>query len=194
MFAQPPSPSNARAHKKGRMYPSAGHWKRPGVLKNIDIEFCDAGAVLFGERTTCPRSWNIDAHKIRLRFCHRLESVTGSAREATFSRTHVDGSKHVVTKPFLHAARNAFSEGTRFHSSEPSTCDEGCSFDIRARPSTSVRRGHARKAAPFCGRAGHCVERMFRLYETDRSVYCDLSELKSVIFARLEHIAAKCQS
>jgi sulfide:quinone oxidoreductase len=30
------------------MYLSADHWKRQGVLKDIDIQFCNAGAVLFG--------------------------------------------------------------------------------------------------------------------------------------------------
>lgn len=37
------------------MYLSADHWKRSGVLNDIEIEFYSAGAVLFGVPTMCRR-------------------------------------------------------------------------------------------------------------------------------------------
>lgn len=101
VFTQPPMPIKCAGAPQKAMYLSADHWKRQGVLRNIDIEFCNAGNVLFGVADYVPALMEyVKAYGIDLQFGHQLTSVNGSAREATFTRTHVDGTKDVVTKPF----------------------------------------------------------------------------------------------
>ena len=48
LFTQPPMPIKCAGAPQKAMYLSADHWTRQGVLNNIDIQFSNAGAVLFG--------------------------------------------------------------------------------------------------------------------------------------------------
>jgi sulfide:quinone oxidoreductase len=83
------------------MYLSADHWKRSGVLDNVEIEFCSAGAVLFGVPDYVPALMEyVAAYGIDLNFGNTLTSVNGPARTATFNCVNPDGSAHVVTREF----------------------------------------------------------------------------------------------
>ena len=101
IFTQPPMPIKCAGAPQKAMYLSADHWKRSGVLDKINIEFCNAGAVLFGVADYVPalmeyvRSYHID-----LSFGHTLTGVDGPGKIATFSRANPDGSKEVVTRAF----------------------------------------------------------------------------------------------
>lgn len=106
VFTQPPMPIKCAGAPQKAMYLSADHWRRQGVLRSIDIEFCNAGAVLFGVADYVPALMEyVNAYGIRLQFNHQLTAVNGPGREATFIRTNADGSKDTITKPFdmLHA-------------------------------------------------------------------------------------------
>ena len=101
IFTQPPMPIKCAGAPQKAMYLSADHWKRSGVLDRIDIEFCNAGAVLFGVAAYVPALMHyIDAYGIDLQFGNTLTCVDGTAKTATFSRTNADGSKQLVTREF----------------------------------------------------------------------------------------------
>lgn len=101
VFTQPPMPIKCAGAPQKAMYLSADHWKRSGVLDNVEIEFCSAGAVLFGVPDYVPALMEyIKAYGIDLNFGNTLTSVNGPARTATFNCVNPDGSAHVVTRDF----------------------------------------------------------------------------------------------
>ncbi|WP_460136309.1 bifunctional protein tyrosine phosphatase family protein/NAD(P)/FAD-dependent oxidoreductase [Pseudomonas sp. S1_E04] len=101
LFTQPPMPIKCAGAPQKAMYLSADHWKRTGVLDKVEIEFCSAGAVLFGVPEYVPALMQyITAYGIDLNFGHTLTQVDGPARTATFKRVNADGSCQVVTRDF----------------------------------------------------------------------------------------------
>ncbi|NRR30454.1 NAD(P)/FAD-dependent oxidoreductase [Oxalobacteraceae bacterium] len=101
IFTQPPQPIKCAGAPQKAMYLAADHWRRSGALKRIEIEFCNAGAVLFGVPDYVPALMEyIDAYGVDLRFGHTLTAVDGPARIATFSRLLPDGSKEVRRRQF----------------------------------------------------------------------------------------------
>ncbi len=101
IFTQPPMPIKCAGAPQKAMYLSADHWKRGGVLNQVQIEFCTAGGVLFGVPDYVPALMEyIKAYGIGLSFGHTLSSVDGPGKTATFSRANPDGSKDVVTREF----------------------------------------------------------------------------------------------
>ena len=101
IFTQPPMPIKCAGAPQKAMYLSADHWKRHGVLGQIKVEFCSAGAVLFGVADYVPALMEyIDAYAVDLNFGHTLVSVNGPAKIATFSRTGADGGRQLVEHPF----------------------------------------------------------------------------------------------
>lgn len=106
LFTQPPMPIKCAGAPQKAMYLSADYWRRAGVLQDVDIEFCNAGAVLFGVADYVPALMAyVKRYGIQLDFGHTLVAVDGSARKATFAKTGPDGSKEFVTREFdmLHA-------------------------------------------------------------------------------------------
>jgi sulfide:quinone oxidoreductase len=88
------------------MYLSADHWRRNGVLGAIDIQFCNAGAVLFGVADYVPALMEyVKAYGIGLNFGQTLVSVDGPGKQAVFSQAKADGTKEMITREFdmLHA-------------------------------------------------------------------------------------------
>ena len=101
LFTQPPMPIKCAGAPQKAMYLSADHWRRNGVLKNIDIQFCNAGAVLFGVADYVPALMEyVKAYGIGLNFGRILVGVDGPAQTATFSQTRADGTKERVTQDF----------------------------------------------------------------------------------------------
>lgn len=106
LFSQPPMPIKCAGAPQKAMYLSADHWRRTGVLKDIDIQFCNAGAVLFGVADYVPALMEyVKAYGIGLNFGETLVSVDGPAKKAVFSVNQPDGTKRLVTREFdmLHA-------------------------------------------------------------------------------------------
>ena len=101
LFTQPPMPIKCAGAPQKAMYLSADHWRRNGVLGAIDIQFCNAGAVLFGVADYVPALMAyVEAYHIGLNFGQTLVAVDGPGKLATFSQTAADGSKTLVQREF----------------------------------------------------------------------------------------------
>ena len=101
VFTQPPMPIKCAGAPQKAMYLSADHWKRQGVLQDIDIQFCNAGPVLFGVADYVPALMEyVKAYGIGLNFQRNLVAVDGPAKVATFIQSGADGSKTLVTQDF----------------------------------------------------------------------------------------------
>ena len=99
VFTQPPMPNKCAGAPQKAMYLSADHWRRSGVLSAIDIQFCNAGAVLFGVADYVPALMEyVKAYGIGVQFGHTLVSVDGPGKKATFSKANADGSKDLIVK------------------------------------------------------------------------------------------------
>jgi sulfide:quinone oxidoreductase len=101
IFTQPPMPIKCAGAPQKAMYLSADHWKRKGILDQVEIEFCSAGAVLFGVAAYVPALMEyIDAYGVALNFGNTLVSVDGPAKTATFSRVGAAGAQELVQRSF----------------------------------------------------------------------------------------------
>lgn len=101
LFSQPPMPIKCAGAPQKAMYLSADHWTRQGLLNNIDIQFCNAGAVLFGVADYVPSLMEyVRKYRIGLNFGETLVSVDGPAKRATFMKNLADGSKEKVVRDF----------------------------------------------------------------------------------------------
>lgn len=101
LFTQPAMPIKCAGAPQKAMYLSADHWKRTGVLADIKIEFCSAGAALFGVPDYVPALMEyVTTYGIGLDFGDNLTAIDGARKTATFSRTGADGSKQTVVKQF----------------------------------------------------------------------------------------------
>ncbi len=101
IFTQPPMPIKCAGAPQKAMYLAADHWRRTGVLKGVDIQFCNAGAVLFGVADYVPALMEyVKAYGIGLNFGQTLVSVDGPAKKATFLKANADGTKETLTRDF----------------------------------------------------------------------------------------------
>jgi sulfide:quinone oxidoreductase len=101
IFTQPPMPIKCAGAPQKAMYLSADHWRRQGTLGNIQIDFFNAGGVLFGVKEYVPALMEYVArYKINLQFQHNLTRIDGKARTAWFTRTAPDGSKTELAEKF----------------------------------------------------------------------------------------------
>ncbi len=101
IFTQPPMPIKCAGAPQKAMYLSADHWRRTGVLKGVDIQFCNAGAVLFGVADYVPALMEyMEAYGINLNFGQTLISVDGPSKQATFVKANADGTKERITRSF----------------------------------------------------------------------------------------------
>jgi len=101
IFTQPPMPIKCAGAPQKAMYLSADHWTRQGVISHIDIDFCNAGAVLFGVADYVPALMEyVKKYRIGLNFGETLVSIDGPAHKATFMKTMADGAKEKVVRDF----------------------------------------------------------------------------------------------
>jgi sulfide:quinone oxidoreductase len=101
LFTQPPMPIKCAGAPQKAMYLSGDHWYRTGALRDIGIDFYNAGAVLFGVKDYVPALMDYVArYQARLHFQHRLTRVDGPARTAWFARTNADGTTETVEARF----------------------------------------------------------------------------------------------
>lgn len=101
VFTQPPLPIKCAGAPQKAMYLSADHWRRQGVLGNIDIQFCNAGAALFGVAAYVPALMEyVQSYGIQLNFNRNLVAIDGPARKATFRQGAADGTSETVTLDF----------------------------------------------------------------------------------------------
>ncbi len=103
VFTQPPMPIKCAGAPQKALYLSADYWQRQGTLKDIDIDFYNAGGVLFGVPDYVPaleayiRKYDANVH-----FNHNLVAVDGPGGKARFAGS--DGSDVEVEFDFLHVS------------------------------------------------------------------------------------------
>ena len=101
LFTQPPMPIKCAGAPQKAMYLSCDHWLRQGVLKDIDVEFCTAGAALFGVADYVPALMRyIEKYGIGLNYQSNLIQVNGDAKTALFKVTDSEGNSSEVEKSF----------------------------------------------------------------------------------------------
>ena len=101
IFTQPPMPIKCAGAPQKALYLSADHWLRTGSLDDIEIDFCNAGGVLFGVKEYVPPLMKyIDKYKASLSFGHNLKRIDGEARKAWFEVEGESGEPELVEKPF----------------------------------------------------------------------------------------------
>lgn len=101
LFTQPPMPIKCAGAPQKAMYMSCDTWRRNGTLHDTQVQFFNAGAVLFGVPDYVPALMEyVNAYGIDLRFGHTLKSIDGPRRRATFLRALPDGSNERVETDF----------------------------------------------------------------------------------------------
>ena len=101
IFTQPPMPIKCAGAPQKAMYLSGDAWFRAGVLKDIDIQFNNAGGVLFGVKDYVPAlETYIKKYDASLNFFHNLISVDGPAKTAVFEVKEPDAAPRTVEMTF----------------------------------------------------------------------------------------------
>jgi sulfide:quinone oxidoreductase len=134
LFTQPPMPIKCAGAPQKAMYLSCDLRRRREVLGDIEVEFHNAGAVLFGVAAYVPALMAyIERYGIDLKFESRLVAVDGRARVATLQRKRSDGTSEQTEREFdiLHAvppqiapdfvAKSPLANETGYIAVDPST-------------------------------------------------------------------------
>ncbi|MBD3656238.1 bifunctional protein tyrosine phosphatase family protein/NAD(P)/FAD-dependent oxidoreductase [Marinobacter sp.] len=101
IFTQPAMPIKCAGAPQKAMYLSCDHWNRKGWLNNLDVEFCTAGAALFGVADYVPALQEyVGKYGINVNFQNNLIKVDGDARTAVFRVTDGEGNTSEVEKTF----------------------------------------------------------------------------------------------
>ena len=101
LFTQPPMPIKCAGAPQKAMYLSCDHWRRKGVLDNIEVQFHNAGGVLFGVKDYVPALMEyVQRYNAQLKFNQRLVRIDGPARTAWFEVAGEDGKLSEVSCEF----------------------------------------------------------------------------------------------
>ncbi len=101
IFTQPPMPIKCAGAPQKAMYLSCSEWEKQGKLKNIQVEFDNAGAVLFGVADFVPPLMEYVKHYgIDLQFNSKLVAVDGAAKKAWFEIKDAQGNAQRIEKSF----------------------------------------------------------------------------------------------
>jgi sulfide:quinone oxidoreductase len=85
IFSQPPMPIKCAGAPQKAMYLSCDAWRHRGVLDNIEVEFRNAGGVLFGVEAYVPALMKyVERYGIQLKLGSNLVAVDGPGGVATF--------------------------------------------------------------------------------------------------------------
>ncbi len=101
IFTQPPMPIKCAGAPQKAMYLSGDAFSRWGVLNDIDIQFMNAGGVLFGVKDYVPALERyVEKYDASLNFFHNLVAIDGPAKTAVFEVTQPDSAPHSVEVEF----------------------------------------------------------------------------------------------
>ncbi len=101
LFTQPPMPIKCAGAPQKAMYLSGDAWSRNGSLPNIDIQFMNAGGVLFGVKDYVPALMKyVEKYGATLNFFNNLIAVDGPGKKATFKVAKRDTEPTEVTVDF----------------------------------------------------------------------------------------------
>ena len=100
IFTQPPMPIKCAGAPQKAMYLSCDAWADSQVLDNIDVEFRNAGGVLFGVKEYLPALMEyVEKYGIDLKLNQTLVAVDGPAKTATFK---TEAGEETVAFDMLH--------------------------------------------------------------------------------------------
>lgn len=101
LFTQPPMPIKCAGAPQKAMYLACDAWKRRGVLKDIEVEFHNAGGVLFGVKEYVPSLMKyVDKYGINLCFNETLVAVDGANKTAWFDVKDAEGNARREAREF----------------------------------------------------------------------------------------------
>lgn len=101
IFTQPPMPIKCAGAPQKALYLSADHWYRSGKIKDIEIDFNNAGGVLFGVKDYVPMLQSyIEKYQASLNFFHNLVAVDGAAKKAWFDVSAPDEPVRQIESDF----------------------------------------------------------------------------------------------
>ena len=101
VFTQPPMPIKCAGAPQKALYLSCDAWTRNGHLKDVDVQFYNAGGVLFGVEAYVPALMEyINKYNAGLNFNHNLVAIDGEAKKAWFKNTSPEASDERVEVDF----------------------------------------------------------------------------------------------
>ena len=101
LFTQPPMPIKCAGAPQKALYLACDHWRRAGVLKDMEVAFHTSGGVLFGVPEFVPSLMAyIERYGIDLRLGETLTAVDGGARKAWFDVKDAEGKSRTVERSF----------------------------------------------------------------------------------------------
>lgn len=96
LFTQPPMPIKCAGAPQKAMYLSCHRWEKEGVLKDVDVQFHTAGAVLFGVAAYVPALMEyIERYGAHLNFESKLVAIDGTSKVARFVQKDGDSTRFV---------------------------------------------------------------------------------------------------
>lgn len=101
VFTQPPMPIKCAGAPQKAMYLSSDHWLKTGVLKDIDVDFYNAGGVLFGVPDYVPALQSyVDKYDASVHYNQNLVKIDGPAKRAWFKSTNAEGEEQMTEVEF----------------------------------------------------------------------------------------------
>ncbi|HCR2980594.1 TPA: NAD(P)/FAD-dependent oxidoreductase [Serratia marcescens] len=101
IFSQPTLPIKCAGAPQKALYLSCDHWRRQGVLNNINVNFCLAGTAVFGiPQFVPPLSGYLEKYRAQVNFNHNLIRIDGENRQAIFAVETNEEEKRELTLPF----------------------------------------------------------------------------------------------
>ncbi len=101
LFTQPPMPIKCAGAPQKALYLSCSHWEKRGVLNQINVNFNNAGAVLFGiKEYVAPLMQYMQRYNAKLSFSSTLVEVDGPNKTAWFDVKDAQGAVTSVAKHF----------------------------------------------------------------------------------------------
>jgi len=104
VFTQPPMPIKCAGAPQKAMYLSCDHWLRHGRLNDIQVDFFNAGGVLFGVDTYVPALMEyVRKYAANLNFTRNLVEIDGASRTAWFAGAgDSEASREAVEFDMIH--------------------------------------------------------------------------------------------
>ncbi|MEE4301816.1 MAG: TIGR01244 family sulfur transferase [Pseudomonadales bacterium] len=105
LFTQPPMPIKCAGAPQKAMYLACDRWLDKGVLKDVDVQFHNAGGVLFGVQHFVPTLMEyVERYGAHLHFGSTLKAIDAGDRVAYFEQADGEGvtKTEAVRFDFLH--------------------------------------------------------------------------------------------
>ncbi len=101
VFTQPPMPIKCAGAPQKALYLSADHWHKSGVLDTIQVDFYNAGGVLFGVPDYVPALQSyVDKYKANVHYNNNLVKIDGPAKRAWFKHATAEGDEQLTEVEF----------------------------------------------------------------------------------------------